>query len=338
MLSAIVLTILQGTYRPYYLNPIFLPPVALIIIWLIEAPIRNALIYCVVAVLGLAFLWRVSSYDNGIGDFVYERALTGHHPLEFGLTEGDPFIDYVSRKIPAADRIYLLGPYGSVHHDPFTSMIRLGRPVPGRTSFDSRHRQSLPWPLTGEGVRHESSAPTRPGSYSGTNIRKTTLMHSRAILRSEIGSWRTSPRRTGSTSTSSIALGSPPRSHGAPAARSDLIIDVDVAGRWLGQRPDATQLRRPMLIREEVLIVRPGRGRQTGFAAISSAPLRPGSYFGMNIRKITLMRSGANLSSEIGSWHTSPRRTGSTSTSCIIRLVDKCHCLHRNDVAHRSDA
>jgi hypothetical protein len=138
--TATLLIILQGWFRPYYLALLYAPAIGLSIVWILHGPSHimgphpffRQLVYVVTALLALCYFWRISDYDSGIRRRAYQRYFEGYRVYAFGPLDGDPFMEYVERRVPPSDVVSVMGSYGQKYQDPIVSMVRLGRPVPSR--------------------------------------------------------------------------------------------------------------------------------------------------------------------------------------------------------------
>ena len=139
----IVLAVLQGTFREYYLILIYLPLAGLLVALIccpraevkLPPPLSRILPHTVWVSLG-GFCLALFAYqpDTGILRLAGKRYLQGYQYHRYGGIFPDPFAEWVNAHIAANVPITVISPqYGEVHSDPVVSMLHLGRAVGSHT-------------------------------------------------------------------------------------------------------------------------------------------------------------------------------------------------------------
>lgn len=137
ILFGLLLTVLQGTYRPYYLLQFFLPTASVLLLTLLQTPnqfvggteMLRRLFFVTSILASIVGLWMLVN-RVGIVDLARLRYFHGLRFQVFGGMGPDPFVEYVKKRLPKNAVIWACGPYGQPYFDPISSMVRLGRPLP----------------------------------------------------------------------------------------------------------------------------------------------------------------------------------------------------------------
>ena len=154
-----VLMVLQGVSRPYYLIPLYLPVLAMLVLlacrppgemewrmqvvlagrppgggaWRRRASYRGSGI--LPAAMLLLSLFFMVSPTTGTGVLALKWYLLGRQTLLFGEPNGDTFVTWVRAHVPASDGISVIAPqYGEFFGDPLISMLRLHRVLVSQTT------------------------------------------------------------------------------------------------------------------------------------------------------------------------------------------------------------
>ena len=139
----LVLGVLQGTFRLYYLIPIYFAVIAMLVVLLCQprqdVNIRRLVSFpfayeawTLCAILCL-ILFAYQPY-TGIVRLAGKEYLQGYQYQRFGGLRPDFFADWVAKHVPARDTVSVIAPqYGDDLYDPIVSMLHVGRPVLSRT-------------------------------------------------------------------------------------------------------------------------------------------------------------------------------------------------------------
>ncbi len=140
----LVLSVLQGLFRTYYLIPVYFAIIGMLVASLCR-PRLDVHLRCFMSypfayetwVLSAMACFLVFAYQpyTGILRLAGKKYLEGLQYQEFGGVHPDPFADWVTTHVPARDTISIVAPqYGAVLSDPILSMLHMGRPVISRTA------------------------------------------------------------------------------------------------------------------------------------------------------------------------------------------------------------
>lgn len=144
IILGIALAVLQGTFRPYYVIPMYFPAMAMLIAmtsqsrqdmkWrrFFSVPFAYGIWMCLAGLCLVVFAYQPST---GILRLAGKRYVQGYQYPIFGGIRPDPFADWVIAHVPLHDVVSIIAPqYGLALGDPIISMLHLGRPVLSRAT------------------------------------------------------------------------------------------------------------------------------------------------------------------------------------------------------------